>query len=635
MPRTIRALALLAASCAVLPAATPSKGEPGPAAAKVLLGDNPAGSRTPAVHVIALRDSEGDTIQPGDRTLLPFSTVQTCGGKCHDVRSISRGWHFDAATPGIPPGRRGQPWLLIDRETATQVPLSYRPWPGTYRPAQLGLGAREFALHFGGRMPGGLAADDADSRADQTRWRVSGNLEVNCLVCHDASPAYDQAEYARQVLLENFRYAPTAASNIGVVNGSAKKMPDLFDYFLPASVEDSLQADIPTVHYAHDAFLPGEKVAFDVVRQVRPNRCYYCHTNTDVEQTGTARWEASEDVHMARGMTCVQCHRNGLNHMITRGYEGEPAARNASFAASLSCRGCHMGQENARGVTVSRGIGAPYPKHAGIPPVHFDKLTCTACHAGPWPESDTRRMKNGMTHGLGEHNVNKSPDALPHIYYPVFAQQEDGKIAPFRAIWPAFWGRMQAGRVEPLRPAEVKVVLERLKLKPPPPADGSWPKIDDNWVTQVLGVLDQESKGRGTAVYIAGGKLRRLDFAGRLQAENNEQAQPYLWPLGHDVRPASQSLGARDCEDCHSTRSAIFFGNVLVDSPLPAERSWKMSRFEKKLDIAYQARLARSWAYRPWLKWIGVGAAVVLFLFILGFVLKALVGLSARVAGVQ
>ena len=641
MARIPSAVVLLAISSVAFQAATSSSqkkpsaaGQPPTAQPKVLLGDNPAGSRAQPVHIIALRDPDGDTIQPDDSRPLPFSTIQTCGGDCHDVRLISRGWHFNGTLPGVPAGRKGQPWLLIDGPTATQIPLSYRSWQGTYRPAQLGIDAWEFALHFGGRMPGGLLNGDADTQADQARWRVSGNLEVNCLACHDASPAYDQAEYARQVALENFRYAPTAASGIAMVTGSAKEMSDLFDYLLPGSVEDALQPSISTVHYARDRFLPGDKVAFDIVREVKANRCYYCHTDIDVEQTGNARWETSEDVHMARGMTCVQCHRNGLNHSMTRGYEGEPAAAKDAFVASLSCRGCHMGSGDDPYSTMGRDTGAPFPRHAGIPPLHFDKLTCTACHSGPWPGADTHRMKNGLTHGLSEHNVNKSTEALPHIYYPVFAQQEDGKLAPYRAIWPTFWGRVRSGQIEPLHPKEVKRVLDRAKLNREPALDGSWPKIDAAWVTQVLRLLDQESAGRGSAVYIAGGKLHRLDTAGRLKTEDHEQAQPYLWPLGHDVRPASQALGARGCVDCHSTDAAIFFGNVAVDSPLGGERPWKMNRFEKKLDIAYQSSLARSWVYRPWLKLIGFGAAVVLLLFILGYVLRALVRLSEKAAGV-
>ena len=572
---------------------------------KPKLGDNSAGSRAQPAHIIALRDPEGDTIQPGDRHALPFSTAQTCGADCHDISVISRGWHFNAALPGVPAGRNGQPWLLVDRETATQIPLSYRAWPGTYQPKQLGISSHEFALRFGGRTAGGVAPDDAD----HARWRVSGALEVNCLVCHDASPAYDQAEYGRQVSLENFRYAAAAASGLASVSGSSKDMPDLFDYLLPNSVEDSLQPKVPKAEYAASHFMPSGKVAFDIVREVKSSRCYYCHTNADVELTGAARFKANEDIHLARGITCVACHRSGLDHMDLRGTE-------STAAGSMSCEGCH---------SEGNSMGAPHPDHEGIPPVHFAKMTCTACHSGPLPGSDTRQLKNGMTHGLGEFNVNKSAQALPHIYYPVFARQADGKLAPNRLVWPAFWGRLHAGSVTPIHPDDVKKVLLKAKLAAALSADGSWPQIDDHWVAQVLELLGPD------AVYVAGGKLHRLDGPGKLRSEDHAQAQPYLWPIGHDVRPATQALGAKGCQECHSTSAAVFFGNVAVDSPMASRRgeAWKMHRFEKNLDAAYQSRLAGSWKYRAWLKALGVGAAAILLLVLLTYTLRGIERLSA------
>jgi len=628
-----RAYTRVAAAALVLAAARPGLSQTAKQTAppKVMLGDNSAGSRGQPAHIIALRDPEGDTIQAEDRRPLPFSTLQTCGADCHDVHTISRGWHFNAALPGIPPGRKGQPWLYIDRATATQLPLSYRAWPGTYRPEQAGLSNWVMALHFGGRMPGGLPRDETGP--DHLRWMVSGNLEVNCLACHDASPSYDQAEYARQVALENFRYAPTAASGLAVVTGSAKEMPDFFDYLLPSSIEDSLQDKIPRVEYARPRFLPNGKVDFDIVREVKVTRCYYCHTNIDVEQTGAARWRASEDVHLARGITCVQCHRNNLDHDITRGYEGEHAAGD-TFAAVLSCRGCHMAADSSTNLLPGR-MGAPYPKHAGIPPLHFDKLTCTACHSGPWPADETRWLKTGLSHGLGEFNVNKSPGTLPHIEYPVFARQEDGKIGPNRLVWPAFWGLLRGGSVTPLNPDGVRRTLQKAKLEPALGTDGSWPQVDAEWVAEVLRRLDEESGGTGPAVYIAGGKLHRLDAAGKLQTEDHPQAQPYLWPLGHDVRPASQSLGVKSCQDCHSSGSPFFFGNVAADSPLAAERAarWKMNRFEKNLDLAYNVRLAALWPFRPWLKAGGMAAAGLILLFLVAYTLPALVRVSAGAAG--
>jgi hypothetical protein len=601
-------------------------------AQKPLLGDLPSGSRSRPVHVIPLRDENGDTIEPNDHLPLPYSTEQTCGATCHDVQTIRRGWHFNAALPGVAAGRNGEPWLWIDTATATQIPLSYRAWPGTYRPQDVGIGARAFALRFGARTPAPIEGDAADSSQDHARWNVSGKLEANCLACHDRSPIYDQSEFARQLGMENFRYAATAASGMAVVTGSSSKMPGTFDYLLPGSVEDSLQSSIPQVHYAAERFLAGEKVAFDIARQADSNRCYYCHTEIDVAVSGKERWKAGEDVHMARGMACVQCHSNGLDHAITRNYEGDPAAAGNAFSGSLSCRGCHMGSANGQEPSGPHGLNAPYPKHKGLPALHLEKLSCTFCHAGPMPSGKTGMMKTARAHGLGEHNANLDADALPHIVDPVYAQLNDGKLAPYRAVWPAFWGRMKAGRVEPLNPESVRRLLDDKKLSRQAPANGSWPSADIAWVRRVLQLLSQSASGQAEAVYIAGGKLYRLDASGNVKAEANAQAEPYLWAIGHDVRPASQALGANGCQDCHSKTSPVFFGKVQVDSPLDQLGSWKMNHFQPKVDAAYQLSLVNSWKFRIWLKVIGSGVAIVLLLLLLGGAYQGLVGLSARIS---
>jgi hypothetical protein len=58
-----------------------------------------------------------------------------------------------------------------------------------------------------------------------------------------------------------------------------------------------------------------------------------------------------------------------------------------------------------------------------------------------------------------------------------------------------------------------------------------------------------------------------------------------------------------------------------------------MSRFEKNLDVDYQARLAGTWKYRIWLKVIGLAAAGLLLLFLLAYVLRAVERLSATTVG--
>ena len=625
-------LVLLACPALAQQASTPTRAQQVvPPPAPVLLGDQSDGSRARPVHRIPLRDTEGEVIRTTDRPLLPFSASHTCGADCHDVATIGRGWHFNTAAVGPAGGRRGEPWILVDADTATQLPLSYRAWPGAFHPEQVGITPWMFAKLFGGRTPGGITGDREPSPGLKTRWAVSGALEPNCLACHDASPAYDHAEYARQIGLENFRWATAAASGMALITGAAREMPNTFDHLMPV-VEDALLPRMPSVVYAPERFLPDSKVLFDIVREVPARRCYFCHSSTDLAHTGQGRWNADVDIHMARGMTCVDCHRNGLNHAMTRGYEADPAA-SASTTAAVSCRGCHLASEPDR--VFARGrVGAPYPRHAGLPPIHLQKLSCTACHSGPRPEAVTRRLKTSQAHRLGGLNVNKASEALPHLYYPVFARQDDGTTTLNRLMWPAFWGRMLDGTVTPLAPDRVKKLMSKARVELKRSPDGNWSSLDNATLVAILGLLGAEPQTAGTPVYVAGGKLHRLDKAGNVASEDHQSAQPYLWPMAHDVRPASLALGSRGCQDCHDTAAPIFFGQVPVDSPLTSGRSelWKMHRFQQNLDTFYVADLANAFRYRPWLKGTVTAAAAVLLLLVLAYVMPALGRLSAATA---
>jgi hypothetical protein len=83
---------------------------------------------------------------------------------------------------------------------------------------------------------------------------------------------------------------------------------------------------------------------------------------------------------------------------------------------------------------------------------------------------------------------------------------------------------------------------------------------------------------KGKAVYISGGSLYSLDDSGKLdEIKGHPAAKPYMWAIGHDVRPAAQSLGVRGCEDCHSPDAPFFYGKVTVDSPVKSEEKGFMS----------------------------------------------------------
>lgn len=548
-----------------------------------LLGDESDGSRAHPIHRIELLASPSEetkdpqtvdpNIDPKAEVLLPFSTRHTCG-RCHSYEIIKRGWHFNSIDPNVAPGRPGQPWIYVDARIGTQIPLSYRSWPGTFRPKQFGLTDREFTKIFGRQTPGGGAGEQQTDNPDEImRQYISGKLDINCLSCHNGDPRQDQGGpvgYAVQISRGNFRWAAAASSGLALVKGSADDMDEAYDPFDPFAVESigAGKKAPPAVTYHKNVFDRENFVFFDIVREVPSNRCYFCHSNLYMGAEGAEKWACDEDIHLKAGLTCVDCHRHGIDHNIVRGYTGEAKASTNELAATSSCEGCHLGEDSASDPTAGR-FGAPVPEHRGLPPVHFEKLTCTACHSGPWPATQTYATKTSMAHRLGTPNVNKAREMLPHIASPVFAKQADGKIAPHKLVWPSFWGVLREGKVEPIALGTVTKVITDVLAKEKFPFSGDWPDLTADHIVRGLTALVASGSVEGKAVYVSGGKLYGLDDSGQLREEKDHTAaKPYLWSLGHDVRPAAQALGARRCEDCHSPNSPFFYGKVVVDTPL-------------------------------------------------------------------
>jgi hypothetical protein len=274
----------------------------------------------------------------------------------------------------------------------------------------------------------------------------------------------------------------------------------------------------------------------------------------------------------------------------------------------------------------------------GIPPVHFDKLTCTACHSGPLPDKKTIRTKTSRAHGLGTYNVNKSADVLPHIIYPVFAKQENGKIGPHKLIWPAFFGRTFFGpaisppQYIPINPEIVRPVISKITGDKDISTSGDWLALTSEQIGKALELL-KATEGE-TDFYICGGKLYRLDDKGKLIAVEHYAAKPYLWPIAHDVRPVAQSLGARRCQDCHSTDAPFFFAEVEVDTPIASEKGAvkKMIEFQELMP-AYTKLFAFSFVFRPWLKVVALGSCAILAAVLLLYALRALACVVKTLAG--
>jgi hypothetical protein len=602
------------------------------------LGDNPDGSRAGFIHLIPmlaepLPGKEPDQIYPDDNPLLPFSTKATCGA-CHDYNIIGTGWHFNAVDPNVGPGRNGQAWILAEPAAATQIPLSYRAWPGTFRPEQLGITPMQFVQLFGRQLPGGGVCemlDRTDKPEESLRVGVTGQLEINCLVCHNISPGQDMgsaAGWAVQIIHGNYRWAATASSEFAYVTGTTKGLPEYYDFRAPVDTSERFtpggtNLKPPRVEYKKEAFGHNDWLRFDVSKDIPIQRCYFCHSNADVREGKIEQWKMDEDVHLAAGLKCTDCHSHGLEHNITRGYANEPNDSNNPLAAMSSCEGCHLGKP-AKTPLAGR-FAAPVPKHAGLPPIHFDKLTCTACHSGPWPQAATIRTKTARAHAIGVAGANKSPDVLPHLMYPVFAKGQDGKIGVFKAFWPAYWATMVGDDVVPLNLEVVRKATSRVITKDALSKALDWPSLKEEDVVKILSLLGEQTPQGTKPVYIAGGNLYSLNSVGQLSFAEHKMAAPYMWPIAHDVRPAAQSLGVRQCEDCHSTDSPFFFGGVAVDTPLKnaAGAGRTMIEFEE-LPKLYTKAFAYSFVFRPWLKAAAILSSLLTAAVLLLYGLKAL-----------
>lgn len=449
------------------------------------------GGRTLPVHRIPLRDEKDQVIYPENDYAAPFSARFTCGA-CHDYAKISRGWHFNPVKSAE--DRKGEPWVLVDEKSGTQIPVSERGWQGTWTSEELGMTGWDFVMNFGRHMPGGSFGEPEVIDSDPVaRWRVSGKLEINCLACHNASKCQDMTEWVKQVARENFRWAATAASGLGDVNGTASRLPPSWipsDGFNP---DDMFYRVPPTIEYKQSLFDSKHRAFLDISKP-SDSRCLYCHS---VAVVGVKAEDLAGDIHSVSGMACAKCHRNGMDHEISRGDEG-----------THSCKGCHLGDENAEGVARLGGTyGAPKPEHKGLPPIHLEKLACTTCHSGTWPAGAPVQVRTSRINRLGIHGRAQWFTEAPVIVEPVFMKNSEGAIAPHRMMWPSFWAKIDGAKVQPLKAEEISESL----------ADILDPSTGVGNILGKLGnVRDSSGNNYGIPVFVTGGKVYERNLDGGL-----------------------------------------------------------------------------------------------------------------------
>lgn len=456
------------------------------------------GSRTVPVHTIPLYGEDEQLIVPQYKSSLPVSCKATCG-LCHDHAAISKGWHFNAMDSSIPPGRPGEPWVWIDEKTGTQIPVSHRDWPGTYKPEELGMTPWAFTKLFGRHSPGGIQTAPENDNDLEARWEVSGKLEINCLGCHNNSPRQDMTEWAKQIGRENFQWAGTAAAGLGDVGGMASRIWGTWSVYDGPNRDDPDYAVPPYVKYDASMFDRKHRCRLNITTEPKDSNCLHCHS---VTIAGSHKSDNPGDVHASAGLTCVKCHSNGIKHHIAQGYEGEAEVSGGSHSMDTSCRACHTAEAGAQSPMVGRH-GAPIAAHRGLPEVHLEEIACTTCHSGPWPGESLTRVRTSRANRLGIHGAARWFTDAPAIVEPVFLRGESGKIEPHRMMWPAFWASSEGGSLTPLDPEGVLEVAGAI-LQPAKQAG------------DILSALASSPEAKGTPVLVLGDKVYQRNVDGEL-----------------------------------------------------------------------------------------------------------------------
>lgn len=413
-----------------------------------------SGSQISPLHRIPLQDEFNQKIVPAAPDSLPFSARYSCE-PCHSYQAISKGTHFNfKRQPAV--DRRSEPWFLVDEKTGVQLPVSFQNYPGFWSPEKLGMSDWQFVVLFGRNLSGGGPGEPGENEeTPDSRWNVSGKLEINCLGCHNSSPLQDHSEWVVQVMRENFRWAATAASGLGEVIGMASRLPPTWSIVDGPNPDNHEWAIVPQVKYNQNLFDSKNNVVLDLPQPLN-SRCLACHSVSPRKAKSKAAMDS--DVHLLAGLRCVDCHRNDLSHEMIRGFEGEKLSQSQLLAKDFTCAGCHLGQKPEKGGFGFAGkLGAPRPGHKGIPKIHFERLSCTTCHSGLLPKKEPQEIYTSRANRLGIFGKAIWTSEYPVIVEPVFVREKDKKIYPERMMWPAFWAEKQG---QELIPVDSQKVLE-------------------------------------------------------------------------------------------------------------------------------------------------------------------------------
>jgi hypothetical protein len=592
-------------------------------AAPVLATDTRARQPFGVCPPFPLRDEAGNIINPvaDPKVNVPYSPRQTCGAAgCHDYDKITQGFHFTQgkgeAMPkefaaryqwALNPGNYGGNWCSpapLYRQLAPKKNTNPRTIDmtsfdfvtATCGNCHPGGGPMEFdrdgkrydhrmADPSSGLTPGGDNGLDGDYY--KARWSETGVIEADCLLCH--SPEYSFKKRNDQLAALNFRWAATEGAGFGTVLGKVAG------------------GDKPSVQYKREFFDDAGNVIVHITPAPRNDTCLNCHAKPDWKKRG-ASFSAHIDVHLAKGMKCVDCHTSGSRasdprirgkeiHQFGKGDDPSGWVRNDLDNTVRSCESCH-----AEGTK-----GAPIARHSWLPPLHLDKIACATCHiprrytksalvqasdvynGAPRITPPPKRIWTFYDQDMdfwnhyGELDLFTVKDQPVNEFRPSLARYK-GKIYPVDRVHSAWVGFEEEGKPGLnqlfmrdfysmwLQHKNDSSKYPKLALIRDDNGDGM---IEVNRPEEINALLESTSEYlKATAFPMEGRRLvyvssSRKYFSGSKYEElpvEPHEATPYasVYKYSHNVLPARSALGAKGCTDCHSTTSAFFFGRTLA-----------------------------------------------------------------------
>jgi thiosulfate reductase cytochrome b subunit len=566
----------------------------------------PAASASPIHPTFALLDVDKINVLESKKAV---STMQTCG-QCHDTGFIvSHSYHSDLGLSDYK--TNADSWDASNGMFGKFDPISYRYLSQT-GDGRLDLTTSDWLKTYGWRVPGGGPAvtsrggqplvslkpnakdpeastyDPITGKFKAWDWSKSGDIEMNCFLCHSANP--NNTERTASIEGGEFGWANTATLlGSGIVlhtttgwiyndkafDQNGELLPDFVQLQEPtnnncATCHGEIHED-PTTPLTLNACDPTQTQTATTGQVVSSQKISESGLNLSGKDALTYPW----DIHAERALKCTDCHyslNNPAHVQDTKAanpdhltydprklkigeYVEKPShdfARGASAQFTIApelkgtmrrCESCHDEQK-------AHANWLPYTDR------HMQVIACETCHipkmvAPAYETIDWTMIKldgAGNTTCRGIEGTNTTTDLVTG-YQPVLMQRTnvDGQtlIAPYNLVTSFFWTYDdENGASRPVRQADLEAVY-----------------LDHgNYAADILSAFDADGNGQlADNELVLDSEAKQALIAGKLESLGLKnvriygQVQPYS--INHNVVSGEYALN--ECSVCHNENSRV------------------------------------------------------------------------------